>query len=200
MNSNKKTSAIILSAGASSRMGSPKALIRIGEGTLLEDQYLRLSEAGIEDIFIVVGSDPEKIIAAHNTLKCKWVINTNWQKETFSSVLAGLKETGGHVLLLPVDTVGVDPATIDHIVNSGLKYSCNIIPTYKGRGGHPVFLSRAFVDELIQRAPVNARLDLLLKSWPAVKRIEVDSKNILTNINEPADLKDQMKEISPVSQ
>src|SRR5437588_6485928 len=47
--------ALILAAGASQRMGSPKALLPWGEGTLLEYVLQQARAAAVEDIVVVLG-------------------------------------------------------------------------------------------------------------------------------------------------
>lgn len=57
-------SAIILAAGNSSRMGAPKAILKLGGKTFLEIISLKLKEAGLEEIFVVLGKDRDKILQA----------------------------------------------------------------------------------------------------------------------------------------
>lgn len=60
---------LVLAAGASERMGSPKALLEFPDGTsLLTRQVETLKEGGCTNIFVVVGTDAEKIKSRHQKL------------------------------------------------------------------------------------------------------------------------------------
>lgn len=199
---------LILSAGASSRMKFHKALLKIGNKTLLEDQVRRIRESGINDIYIVVGCKSEEIKNHHKDLDVVWIENKNWRDGNFSSVLCGLlnivlsesachcEEAGGQrgnpaniwgVILLPIDTVGVEVDTIKLIIDSGLKSGSNIIPTHKGRGGHPVFLTKELISEIITTKTPNDRLDQILNAAKSTSRTEVETDAILNNINADED-------------
>jgi len=53
--------AIVLAAGASLRMGRPKALLRIGEETFVQHVVGQLYSAGLHDVVIVLGADADQI-------------------------------------------------------------------------------------------------------------------------------------------
>ena len=202
-----KVAGLILSAGESKRMGEPKALLTIDNHTLLEDQISRLKKAGIHDIFVVVGAHRDEILGQHEALDVNWATNESWQSGNFSSILCGLRKTYRSseprrdevplrgksrtnntndftgTILLPVDVAGVETKTIRRIIDEGVKRSQNIIPTYNGRGGHPVYLTKAFAKQLLDQHTNNDRLDVIFKKDKDTTRLEVDTKTILNNIN-----------------
>ena len=200
---------LILAAGASSRMGSPKALLKIEDKTLLEDQVDRLRHADCDPVIAVVGSEANKIIDQHKNLNVTWALNHEWERGHFSSILCGLEELSssniktsssdskspsssnliGGSILLPIDTVGVPIETIKEILDKGLQEDKIIIPTFKNRGGHPVFLTTEFIKHLLASTTPNDRLDHLLKNDRNMLRLEVNSESILNNINTSAELK-----------
>ena len=55
------TSAIILAAGKSTRMGEPKPLVQFGKQTFLETIISNFKNAGIEDVLIVLGHSADRI-------------------------------------------------------------------------------------------------------------------------------------------
>lgn len=191
---------LILAAGASCRMGSPKPLLKINDKTLLEDQVERVQSAGITEVYVVIGAKAAEIKRAHPNLEVNWILNNNWEMGKFSSVVCGMRhltaiprQSDDHnvirgVLLLPIDTVGVPPAAIKQIVDKGLATGKNIIPTFGGSGGHPVFIGIELIDAIQNESDANARLDKILKSDDKTEYLEVSSKNILRNINSPEDL------------
>lgn len=187
----QKVAGLILAAGASSRMGSPKPLLKIDDKTLLEDQVSRIREAGIKNIYVVVGCKAKEIKDIHNDLDVIWVENKNWERGKFSTVLCGLTLLGSRfrgndlsgVLLLPVDVPFVPPAIIRQIITEGLKRDKNIIPTFQGNGGHPVFLNYRLAQSILKNQDSNNRLDLILKKNADTEKIPIISREILNNVN-----------------
>lgn len=217
-------SGLILAAGESRRMGTDKALLEFPGGkTLLEDQVSRIKEAGIDNIYVVVGCNAEEIKNRHSGLDISWAENTNWKDGNFSSIVCGVKALNSclskrsfamaqddktsedgiarrfadavtGVLLLPVDVVGVDIETIRAIIKEGVKSDQNIIPTFEGHGGHPVYLGTELIKDILSHYNVVAgspvgRLDLMLRNSAQTKRFPVSSENIRNNINIAADWK-----------
>lgn len=146
----KKIAGVILSAGESKRMGFPKALLKLDESTLLARQHELLNLSGCDPVIAVVGCKAEEIMSEHPLLPVKWVQNKIWPKGQFSSAAAGISEAlsdnSSGALLLPVDVVGINVKTIRSILDAASQMPAidAIIPTYKGRGGHPVYLSKSF--------------------------------------------------------
>lgn len=170
-------------------MGSPKALLKVNGITLLEDQVSRLKASGVDQVFVVTGAHTKEIRSNHKNLEKTWVYNDNWEKGKFSSLLRGLQAIPkkSSVLILPVDVAGVEEECIRMIIKQGLKTSKPIIPTYKKRGGHPVFLTESFIENLLKTAIESDRLDYKLKETFNKEYLEVSSKNILNNINTKED-------------
>jgi len=55
---------IVLAAGASTRMGRPKALLAIGADTFVTRACRTLSEAGVDDLIVVAGTEHAAVAAA----------------------------------------------------------------------------------------------------------------------------------------
>lgn len=184
-----KYAGLILAAGASTRMGTPKPLLHLKHSTLLEDQVNRLSEAGCDHIIVVCGASADNIISAHQNLSVSWVINSKWETGSFSSLKAGvtaLADSSSGCLILPVDTAGVPKIVFETLIaaaESSISASA-IIPTHKSRGGHPVWLSKQLLDHIKTASP-ESRLDVILREQQNIIKIEVESAEILRNINTP---------------
>ena len=58
----KGISAIVLAAGESKRMGSPKMLLPFGNKTVVETVIENTMAAGIEDVMVVLGSESDEIM------------------------------------------------------------------------------------------------------------------------------------------
>ena len=145
---------IILAAGYSSRMGGqPKALLPLGNSTMLEMAVTCFTASGIADIRVVTGHEHDRVAAAALALGAHPVYNQDFAKGMLSSVQAGIASLCGNitkgqdtsisdaVLILPVDAPLVVPATIQTLkkvwLGTGYAHNAVILPTKNGKTGHP---------------------------------------------------------------
>ncbi len=82
--------AIILAAGASSRLGEPKQLLRFRGETLLARSVRLAAEAGAHPILAVVGAHWEQIREAVDLAPAAPVFHSNWAEGIASSLRAGV--------------------------------------------------------------------------------------------------------------
>lgn len=192
-------SGIILAAGASERMGGPKALLRLPDGrTLLEAQRATLREAGCARVTVVLGKAAEEIRDAHEALEVDWVINEGWESGQFSSIVQGLRHAiasgDSGAIVLPVDAAGVRADTVVSIIETALRnpHLDVIVPEYGERGGHPVYLSRAFGESMVGLDPAgeDSRLDVQIGRAANLMRLPVNDPYVAQNINTAQDWKD----------
>ena len=78
-------SAVILAAGASTRMGTPKLLLPLGGEPLVRRTARQVCEAGFDDVLVVVGSEHEKMVAALDGLPVRHAINAHYETGMGSS-------------------------------------------------------------------------------------------------------------------
>ena len=128
---------VILSGGRSSRMGSPKALLRDAEGrTLLERGVRSLRAAGVRDILVVTGFHPAAIAQEARRLGATPVHNRLFDRGQWSSVRRGLRAALGRdadrVVLGPVDLPGASREALRAVLSSGAEV---VIPCYRGARG-----------------------------------------------------------------
>ncbi|HMP72180.1 MAG TPA: nucleotidyltransferase family protein [Kiritimatiellia bacterium] len=186
--------AIVLAAGASSRMGHPKALLALPSGTLLaEAQVHWLKEHGCSDALVVLGHDRERIAAALPRLRI--VYHPHWERGRFSSVCAGLAaaDHAAGYIILPVDTVGIRPSTLRAILNLARQKAPSVVrPTFNHQPGHLLWLSTQSRNELL--ALSHHTPDLRLDQWsaPLETRVEIDDPALLNNINTPQQWQDYL--------
>ncbi len=185
MSSTSTTSAgLVLAAGASSRMGYPKALLPLGNGTLLALHQMRqLRAAGCERVAVVLGSNAEAI--AKKITDGEVIRNPDWSLGRLTSIQAGLRAAPGHAgyLLLPVDTVGVQIQTLAAVLQAARAQPAGVRPHYGGQPGRVVWISADTAQELIALPAADTRLDEWLA--PRVTAIEVDDPAVLNNVNTP---------------
>lgn len=82
---------ILLAAGGSVRMGQPKQLLPWNNQTLIEYQVEKLLRLE-NPLFVVIGSDANKILPLIQNYPIKIVINSDWETGMASSVASGMKQ------------------------------------------------------------------------------------------------------------
>jgi molybdenum cofactor cytidylyltransferase len=161
-------SAVILAAGASRRMGSPKALLTIGGRTFLRHICATLASARIGDVTIVLGAGAEEIRKTLGWFEGRVALNPEWEQGQLSSIIAGLDVIppgrARGALIWPVDHPLVSPAVPGALL-SAFERSNNpiVIPTYEGRRGHPAIFGASLFDEL-RHAPQDAGARALIRN------------------------------------
>jgi molybdenum cofactor cytidylyltransferase len=78
-------SAVILAAGASTRMGTQKLLLPLGGEPLVRRTVRQVSDAGFDDVLVVVGSDWESTLAALDGLPIRHAVNAEYASGMGSS-------------------------------------------------------------------------------------------------------------------
>ncbi len=184
--------AIVIAAGASYRMGSPKALLKIGERTFLQQIVGELQSAGIAEIIVVLGADAEVIQKSLSWFHGRIVVNEHWKKGQLTSIIAGLCSLRRHVfqaaLICPVDHPRITQQLITDLLRAFQRSGKNIIvPSYKGRRGHPVLFASALFDEL-QGADTAIGARQVVRNHPDdVYEAVTDEKGVVLNIDTPED-------------
>jgi CTP:molybdopterin cytidylyltransferase MocA len=186
--------AVILSAGASSRMGRPKALLAYREGTFLEHliEVTRHPRIGVTRVVLGAGAEVIRTIAKLDPSVV--VINQAWEQGQLSSVNAGLRSLAGidadGIVLCPVDHPLVSARLVSELVERFYENKKTIVlPTYNGRRGHPVIFSNDLFGELLA-APTDKGARAVVWAHAAdVLEIPTDEEGVVLNINDPDMLK-----------
>lgn len=177
--------AVVLAGGRSSRARAPKACRRIDGRPWLYHQCHRLRSQGFEQVRVVLG------FHAMNTARCappgvRRIWNRDRAGGPFASLCAGLRGARGAVLVVPVDAWPAAPASI-YRLRQGVRGARAAIPIWRGRGGHPAWLSDDLARSIARRSHGGGgRLDHVLASAGA-RRIQVQDYSIRRNMNRRRD-------------
>lgn len=182
-----ETGCVVLSAGASSRMGSHKALLPMPDGrSFLSHIIFQYRCAGVHRIAVVLHPDiPLESIPVGPGITV--VVNHSTSAGRLGSLHLGLAALPGveHCFIHNIDNPYADPATIERL-HVARDRAASITPCHQGRGGHPVLLGRAAIDLIAERTETDLPLRDLLALLPT-HRVEVQDARILANINTPED-------------
>jgi molybdenum cofactor cytidylyltransferase len=139
---------IILGAGSSRRLGTPKQLLRLGDTTLLGWALRDAEASSLERVVLVLGREADDVRASLDIRRAEVAYNERYGSGCASSLLAGLDAAGAcdAVMLLLGDMPGVDPAVIDAVRSAWEAERPSVLVTEYDDGlGHPlVFAAAAF--------------------------------------------------------
>ncbi len=179
--------AVVLAAGASTRMGQPKALLRYRGRSFVACAVDLAARAGCGPIVVVTGACDLTDLE----LPARLVHNETWPEGQLSSLqrgLAALDEPAG-LLVLTVDRPHVQVATVVTLVaafRTSPQFSWQ--PEHAGRRGHPVIYPRGLLPALAA-LPSTADPREFLRAHGELRRaVAVDDPAIHDNLDRPEDL------------
>lgn len=180
--------ALLLAAGHSSRMGTPKWQLRMPSGEFFAGYlYRRFKEFGC-NVRMVVNSDDFAAISSDEELKnIPLVLNSRPDLGRFYSLRCGLEQLpeASHCFLHNIDNPFVEPGLLE-VLQTALGDHDYVLPEYQGRGGHPLLISRAMVLQVLQQKEPWPDLRSFIENFHG-KRVSVEFPQILFNINTPED-------------
>lgn len=179
---------IILAAGASSRMGRPKALLTWRGETFL-DRLIRLLGASCDGVIVVLGEHEAMIRQRASRLgECQVVVNPDPDRGQFSSLRLALNEVSGAALFIPVDMPSVAADTVAVLVEALREgFEGFLLPRYQGRRGHPAACGIQGV-RLLLEAPEESNAKAVIASHePLSTAMDLDDPGVVRDVDTPAD-------------
>jgi CTP:molybdopterin cytidylyltransferase MocA len=147
----KVISAVVLAAGASTRLGEPKQLLVIDGESLLERAVRTAREAGCSPVVVVLGAAYVEVLGNSLLGDAVPVINDEWKEGMASSIRLGVRTLGfiakeaEGVLLMTCDQPAV---TVQHLQRVMAKQEVNA-SRYAERNGVPAYFPKKFFAELM---------------------------------------------------
>lgn len=142
-----RVAGLVLAAGAGTRMGGPKALLRdlYGVPWVVRTAAV-VAEAGCEPVVVVVGAEAEKVRALLVGRPVELVEAAEWTEGMSASLRAGLLRLSGEhsvtsVVIVPVDLPGLVPDAVLRVAEDPDPSSL-ARATFRGAPGHPVLIGR----------------------------------------------------------
>jgi len=192
--------AIILAAGESKRMGSPKMLLPFGNTTIIEKVIENVVSSGIENTIVVLGSSGDEILKRIEGMSVRHCYNENYKEGMLSSVKCGfrnLPEKYEAALVLPGDYPGIGPVIINMLINS-FRHSVKkiVLPLFRGKRGHPILISNELREEVMQLSPEKGLRELQDKFPDDVLEVDVNDQTVLKDIDTIDDYMNEIKQIT----
>jgi molybdenum cofactor cytidylyltransferase len=188
--------AVILAAGESRRMGSPKALVPFRGVSFVQHLLNATRHSRIGVTRVVLGSGAEDIRAKLGADPAIIVVNPDWEDGQLCSIQVAIRS-------LPAATEGMILCPVDHPLISANLVAQLIkqfdstgkliaLPTFRGRRGHPViFRAPLYADLLAASADVGAR-QVVWTHADQIVEFPTEEEGVVLNLNDPETLKKAM--------
>jgi len=182
--------AIVLAAGASTRFGSAKQLVRLAGRPLLHTVVTRASEVTGNALIVVLGSGAAQLAPLLKHSPGSVVINQEWREGLASSIRAGvarLPAACSAVMLLLADQAAVTAEDLKRLAGTWRKQPQHIAAAlYSGSCGAPAIFPRSSFRSLSElRGDTGARA-LLVRNSDRVVRVPMPSAAV--DVDTPEDL------------
>jgi nicotine blue oxidoreductase len=176
----------LLAAGQGSRLGQPKALVKIGGLSLAERGVGLLRDGGADPVVMVTGAAPVSlpgVITAHNP---------DWQTGMGSSLREGLQSLSADreaVVIALVDQPLIGSEAVRRLIAAFLAGAEVAVACYQGRPRNPVLIGRAHWAEAAAAAQGDVGARTFLRARPElVTAVECGDVGRPDDLDTPEDL------------
>jgi molybdenum cofactor cytidylyltransferase len=182
-------------------MGSPKALIPFRGRTFLQHLLEVIEDAktssqpehGIGSTRVVLGAHTEEITRKLALDPGSVVVNPEWERGQLSSIQAAIRslreETDGIMVFL-VDHPLVNAALVGALVRQFYGSDRPIIlPTFRGKRGHPVIFRRRLYPELLSAPHETGARAVVWAHAAEVLEVPTEEEGVVLNLNDPETLR-----------
>ena len=185
--------AIVLAAGQSRRMGSNKNLLPINGKPLIAHVVENIATSRcVEDITVVTGHEPDRLLHALHHLKYRRVHNPDYAAgEMISSIKTGVRAlpeglAGFFIVLADQPHIGAD--VYDHLAASQRDSNAAIVlPTYLRKRGHPILIASQRRRDLLCLPDDKTLRDLIAMNSSDLLEVPVAEPAVIHDLDTPHD-------------
>lgn len=193
-----RAAGIVLAAGASRRMGTPKAGLCFGERTFLGHAIAALEDGGVSEIVVVAGAAAAAVRAAlppGRTIPV--LLNPAPERGQLSSLKIALRHVrraipeADAIVVALVDHPAVRASTVAALLAAarGVASAAIVVPTHAGQRGHPVLFAKMLWQEILD-TPDELGARAVVRANPGrVRLVPVDDAGILVDVDTPEDFR-----------
>jgi molybdenum cofactor cytidylyltransferase len=182
---------VILSAGASSRMGRDKALLPWRDGTFLS-AAIRALQPATDLVIVVAGANAanlQRIVDAHAAFL---VVNPDPERGQFSSLQIGLQEVLNRgrdaAIVTLVDRPAADVATVQQIRSAFMQSDEKVlaaVPDFQGKHGHPYVIGREMIEAFLRAPAQSSARDVEHANQAHIRYVPVNDPLVTANVDTP---------------
>jgi len=184
--------AVILAAGLSSRMESPKVILPMGGETVIEKVIGLFRRAAISEVLVVLGHEAERVSPyLKKNRGIRWVINEDYRSGMFSSIQKGAASIDGKCrgfFVIPADMPLVKTETLTMLMAAFQDdRECVIRPCHKKRRGHPPLISASLITAILDFNGAGGLRAFFARAENLIIDIECDDPGIFIDVDTPED-------------
>jgi len=180
---------VIPSAGASSRMGRPKALLPLGGETFLQRTVRTLRSGGCDPVLVVVARGEKQLAQEAERAGARVLFNPDPGEGPITSLRVALEELGDSVpglAYLPVDHPMVRAETVATLLAAARDAAAALtVPMHDGKRGHPCVFGAALFAELTDPSLQGGARTVVHRHLDRALLVEVHDAGVLTDIDTP---------------
>jgi len=181
--------AIVLAAGESRRMGSPKMVLPYQGMTMIGKVLDRILASEVEHIVTVVGGHQAVVMEAIRELPVKYCYNDNYLSGMYSSVQCGfrfLPDDFRAAIVFLGDQPMAETVVINRLIESYSQSDKGIVlPVYEGKRGHPLLVDRKYRNEIISQDQPDGLRGIISKHADDLLEVNTINPSILRDIDTP---------------
>lgn len=182
----KKTGAVLVAAGLSSRMHDFKPLLPFGNSTIALHIVIMLKKMGLSPIIVVTGYRAEELESHLFSTGVRFVKNERFREtQMFDSVKLGIlavKEECERILIMPMDIPAILPDTFKQVLN----IDAPIVRTrYEDRTGHPIVIRCDIAETILDYEGDNGLKGAIAACGVAPCDVEVTDEGVRKDVDTP---------------
>jgi CTP:molybdopterin cytidylyltransferase MocA len=185
----QRVAGVLLAAGQGSRLGQPKALVRLGGLTLAERGVSVLRDGGADPVLVVTGAADVRIADVHV------VANPGWRTGMGSSLRVALDEVAGRfpevtaVVVALADQPLVGAGAVGRLIGAFGQGASVAVAAYGGKARNPVLFAREHFAAVAAAATGDSGARAFLRANPGlVTLVECGDTGSPDDIDTPEDL------------
>jgi len=188
--------AVVLAAGRSQRMGTPKMVLPWGDKTIIAQVVSSLIKADINAIVVVTGGDRQLVESALSGYDVLAVFNPAYSLGGMvKSLQIGISAMSPHVdaaLVVLGDQPHIRVEVVKRIISiHRIQRGKIVLPSYANRRGHPWILPRDYWPEINHMQPDRTMRDFLNIHDRAIRYVDAGDDSVLRDIDTPDEYEEQ---------
>ena len=181
---------LLLAAGSAKRFGSNKLLHALPHGVPIALQAARHLKPETSAVIAIVRPGQDALFKALQQEGCSVVVCENADEGMGASLACGARAAGeakGYLIAL-ADMPFIRRSSIAAVREALEKGAALAAPYWRGRRGHPVGISHAFYEELVQLKGDEGARSILAANDARLVKIPLGDPGVLRDIDRPEDL------------
>ena len=190
--------AVVLSAGASTRMGSPKALLPVEGVPFIERIVRALERADVDKTLVVLGYNADAMREAIAYLGVDTVVNPDYARGQLSSLQTAIRALHGEaveaILVHLVDHPFIESEVVNRMIGAfRAQAKLIVVPRFAGRRGHPVLFSSKLFPEFLAASLETGAKPVVRGHPEETLELETGEEGILIDIDTPAEYRKHVR-------